>query len=188
MSYIHEIQRKGIHQLSLAIPIGYWYLPETLFYQLIIPIAAIFISVDIARFKHPWFKRQFYRFFGSIIRQHEKNRFTGSSFLFFSVFITIYLFPKNIAVLSLLFLIICDTIAALVGIKFGRHKIFTKSLEGSLGFLISALLIAYLFKPVGFYAGSIGAVTAAVVELLPLKIDDNFTIPIISSAVMIIFI
>jgi len=79
---------------------------------------------------------------------------------------------------------VSDTCAALVGKGIGRVKILGKTLEGSLAFLLSALLIVWCYPHLNRFPGSLAAVGAAVIELLPIDVDDNFSIPLVAGAIM----
>src|SRR5436309_3120329 len=82
---------------------------------------------------------------------------------------------------------VADPLAAIVGIRFGRHRITrNRSLEGSLAFFAATLVIAALVLgrdadesrlTIAAAASTIG-IAAAVCEVLPLRIDDNLTIPL----------
>lgn len=70
-----------------------------------------------------------------------------------------------------------------------RSKFYGREVKGNLGsvaMIIVCLVVAYFFKP--YYIGAVGAVVATLVErFTPLSrgwIDDNWTIVIISLAVM----
>ena len=102
--------------------------------------------------------------------------------------ITILFFSKNIAIISLIFMSIGDTFAALIGKKYGKLKIYDKSLEGFLGGLIVCLVAAYYYDPLPFYISGVGALTAMLFETLPLPLDDNFRIPIGSAIIMTILL
>jgi len=71
-----------------------------------------------------------------------------------------------------------------VGKGMGRVAIFKKTLEGSLAFLFSALLIVWIYPGLNRLAGSLAALGATVIELLPIPIDDNLTIPLVAGAIM----
>ena len=98
--------------------------------------------------------------------------------------LVIAIFPKNIAVISLIFMSIGDTVAGLFGKNYGRIKIGKKTLEGFLAGLSSCLIIAYLYKPLPFQITASGAFFGMLIEALPLPLDDNLKIPIISSLAM----
>jgi len=101
---------------------------------------------------------------------------------------------KELAIVCLSFLILGDMFAAIIGKKFGRTKIIAnKSLEGSLACfaacLVIGLFVAWLFPThLTPQIIAIGALTATIVELFSLGIDDNLTIPLISGLVMQILI
>ena len=79
MNIKQELIRKGIHQLALSIPIGYTYLSKAVSLQILISIAVIVTIVDIGRFKLPWLKEIFSRFFHILLREHESRRLVYDS-------------------------------------------------------------------------------------------------------------
>ena len=102
--------------------------------------------------------------------------------------ITIIIFSKNIAILSLIFLSIGDTFAGLIGREYGKIKIGNKTFEGFIAGLIPCIAIAYAYSSLPFYVSGIGAITAMLLETLPLPLDDNFRIPIGSALIMTILL
>ncbi len=183
-----EFVRKGIHLFALVIPIGYSFLP---FYISIISVsisAIISVIIDISRFREWRLWHLLAVILTPIIRDHEiKGGFTGASYILSTSAITIALFPKPIAIAALVFIIVGDTAAALIGRRFGKHKlIMSKSLEGSGACLISLVVMSFLIPGLPTEVGLIGAFVATVTELLTGKIDDNFTVPIISGFVMLL--
>src|SRR4030042_264996 len=74
--------------------------------------------------------------------------------------------------------------AALVGRGIGRIRIFRKTLEGSLAFLVSSLLIVWVYPDLNRFWGSLAALCATLIELLPIQVDDNLTIPLVAGALM----
>ena len=74
-----------------------------------------------------------------------------------------------------------DTVANLVGRKFGKISLFDKTLEGSLSFFIVSVLILsiYNFTSIQIILVSL---CATIVELLSakIKINDNLSIPLVS--------
>ncbi len=106
-----------------------------------------------------------------------------------SACLCVLLFPKVIVITAFAILIISDTAAALIGRRFGRHRFFTKSLEGSSAFFVSALLVVAVapkiaYAPVEYLVGAVTAAVATVVEAAGIKVDDNLSIPLVSGAVM----
>ena len=191
MISIHEYQRKAIHLFNLIIPFGYWFIipDQNQFKIIIITFTALFILADYFRKKSKIIKKLFIIFFNKMLREHElKGQFTGATWVMISASVTILLFPKYIAIISLIFMSIGDTFAALIGRKFGKLKIYDKSFEGFLGGLIACLVAAYCYDPLPFYISGFGALAAMLFETLPLPLDDNFRIPIGSAIIMTILL
>ncbi len=186
--YTSELVRKGIHLLSLLIPVCYSFMDRNLILALLVPMTAITIAVDVlSKLDTPC--RQWIQFvLGSILRPHEKGKrktLNGASWVMLASVAIIAIFPKIIAITGITGLIICDTSAALVGRKFGRIRFWGKSLEGSLAFLISGLIaVAFIGNaaamPLYYYTSGFVAVSlATIAELFSKKahLDDNLTIP-----------
>jgi dolichol kinase len=130
-----------------------------------------------------------------MIRKHELNedfKLNGASWVLLSAVFCILVFPKIITVTGFTILIISDISAALFGRKFGKHKIFGKSYEGTLAFIVTAigavLFIGYgVSAPWTFFVmGIIAAVVAGIAELISkqIHVDDNLSIPISIGIVM----
>ena len=191
MISIHEYQRKAIHLFNLIIPFGYWFIipDQNKFKIIIITFTALFILADYFRTKSKLIKKLFILFFDKMLREHElKGQFTGATWVMISASVTILVFPKYIAIISLIFMSIGDTFAALIGRKFGKLKIYDKSFEGFLGGLVACLVAAYCYDPLPFYISGFGALAAMLFETLPLPLDDNFRIPIGSAIIMTILL
>jgi len=124
------------------------------------------------------------RIFGSALRQHEMKNLTGATYVFTGSVVCIFMFPKEIAVPSLLILSISDTLAALIGIPFGKHKFLNKSLEGSTAFIISSFFILSIFFPGSLLINGVIAAAITLAEAYPMKLDDNFLIPILSGSLL----
>ena len=97
------------------------------------------------------------------------------------------IFPPFIAAASMAVMLTGDAAAALVGRKFGKHKIANgKSLEGTLSFIavgyIALSIVGIIcHAPEIFYRlGIFGVISSSIAELFTeqIKIDDNFTIPL----------
>ena len=69
--------------------------------------------------------------------------------------------------------------------KFGRIKIYNKTLEGALaGFVICLMSGLIIDLNISILILTIGALSATIIELLPISIDDNLRIPLFSGTVM----
>ncbi len=180
-----ELVRKAIHLSSSAIPLLYWFMFEQDFMlKGVILLAAGFLLAEYLRFHVPKGRKIFENVFGSALRNHEHMQLTGATYVFTGSVVCIFLFPKEIAVPSLLILSLSDTFAALVGIPFGKHPFLAKSLEGSTAFFMVTLLILSIFLPENIVINLIVALVLTVVEAFPMNLDDNFVIPISSGILL----
>jgi dolichol kinase len=145
--------------------------------------------VDFLRLHVNGIKEAFILFFGSFLRRHEIRRLSGASYLLLGCLITSLLYGKPIVVASCTYIIVGDTFAAIFGQNIKSPKIFqNKTVMGSIGFLGASLLAALLlYRFTGILPLShliIGALAASLFEALPLPLDDNFSVPIITGFVM----
>jgi len=185
----HEVKRKSFHLAGLSIPIAYYFVPDKKTGVIILgSVTAFYFFCELLRFINPEFKHFFWRLFSSLLRRHEREDVTGTGYFLIGALLSIILFKKIPAIVCLYFLILGDFFAALVGIKWGRTKIFPpKSLEGSLACLFVCLLAALahtLLHKLDPIVAVAGAFTATIAELVPLGVNDNLTIPIISGFAM----
>jgi dolichol kinase len=154
--------------------------------------AAIFVFLDALRFFVPSLNKKVKRDFGPFMRDYELDGLSGSSWFFFSALITIACFPKWAAALGMIYLALGDPLASFVGVRWGKIKLpGGKSLEGSIALALicgvaGTILLttaAGMALPLAAGVAFATAVTAAVAEWLPLKkLDDNFTVPILTGA------
>jgi dolichol kinase len=152
-------------------------------------IACIVYVVDRIRIAYPeviarrapWVNRL-------LVRAEEQVRESAMIPYAIAVLLTILTVPKPAAIVAIYTLAIADPLAAVVGITWGRRRIAqNRSLEGSAAFFTATLVIAAVVLGEGtdgsrFAIGGAAvmiALVAAVCELLPLRIDDNLTIPLV---------
>lgn len=153
-------------------------------------VTFIFIIVDYIRLHIGSIKKMFLLLFGQLLRRSELYSLTGGSYLLLASLVAILIFPNpGVYISAISFLVIGDTVAALFGLRFGKTRLFRKTLAGTLACLISCLVIAYVVsrlpnKSLSLPIGIIGAFTATLVEALPVEVNDNVVIPILSGAVM----
>ena len=90
-------------------------------------------------------------FFSIVTRDIEKrqNNVTGASYYLLGCLIVVYFFEDiNLIMASLLVMSISDSVAALIGVKYGKTKIYgNKSLEGSFSFFFINLNNFIYFHP-----------------------------------------
>ena len=188
ISFMQEVYRKATHTAALVIPAGYEFLDlsKKQMLTIMVPITVLMYIIDISRLRGwPLWTNSVNVVFGKMIRRHEiDGDWTGATYILTSVCSTVALFPRPIAVAALAFIMVGDTLAALIGRRFGRHKIGRKSVEGSLACLAGTSVVAFCVPDLPLQIGLLGAVAAAIVEALPLGVDDNITVPLIAGVLM----
>ncbi|MCX5799778.1 MAG: SEC59/DGK1/VTE5 family protein [Candidatus Eisenbacteria bacterium] len=184
MSLIAEAKRKAIHFATSWVPLAYYIIPEEAGKVALLAAATVILTLDVLRLHEPRMKNLFHRFFGELVREHERDTLLGATSLVISGLLTAYCFEKSIVVASLLFLTVGDTTAAMIGKTYGRTPIFGKTFEGSLACFLSCLVMAMVVPGIPLFVGIAGALTATFFELLPIPIDDNFRIPLAAGFMM----
>lgn len=186
--YRDELVRKLIHLSSLSIPIIYYFISTGTAAAILGVVTAIALLLDIVRHFHPSVGNIFYKIFGFLLRKHEvdekQKSLNGATYVLIAALVGVLIFPKIIFITAFSILIISDSMAALIGRKFGRHKFLLKSFEGTLAFFVSACIVV-LFTPkignfpeeytIGFAAAFVGAIIENISSRL---IDDNLSIPL----------
>jgi dolichol kinase len=149
---IKEVDRKMFHLATLLVP---------LIHQLLLNVGwtnedcvslcwAITITgwtADISRVYGPgWIQRNWPM--QRILREKEKNQLTGSCYLSLGCTLTMAISPPSITMASILFLILGDLSAAIVGVSFGGETVSLKlgragkkSAEGSMAMLLVCFCI-----------------------------------------------
>jgi glycerol-3-phosphate acyltransferase PlsY len=150
-------------------------------------VTLVFIVLDLTRFLNKQTNELFTVRFKSIFRKNESKKFSSMTIFLVATFISILLFEKNIAITALTFLIFGDIFSKIFGLAFGRHKIFQKTIEGTLAFFGCTLIcgfVLYNILDIPLFILIIGGITAPLVELFSFQLNDNFTVSLISGAVM----
>ncbi len=185
-----ELVRKTIHLTALAIPISYYFMPFTVAFAIVAVLAVVSIVADSMRLANLWPWRMLVKIIplDALIRKHERRGgFTGASYVMASAAITMLLFPKIIAITAMLYIILGDATAAIVGRTFGRHPLLhDRTIEGSIACLIVLAAVAFAVPGLPLTAGLIGALVATLTEAFSWRIDDNATVPLTSGFVMLL--
>ena len=190
--YVRELKRKVFHCLSLVYLAAFHLLGRWDSAWILAGWILVEGTVEALRLHHPRFNEALMKVFGGIHRPSEEGRVSGVFWTSLGCLAAIVLFgdhPKAVTA-GFLFLALGDGSAALVGKAVGRIRIGfqgrTKTLEGSAACLFVCLAAGWAagFTGLGLVAG---ATTATLVELLPVPIDDNFWLPVLSAAVLSLF-
>jgi dolichol kinase len=177
-----ELKRKAIHLASLSIPLAYYASPPAwgrTWERALLASVILSLAIEVFRLHNPRIRNIFRHFFGEIVRNHEDASLLGSTYLLIAMLLTLHLFEKPVAVLALAFLVLGDTVAAIVGKSIGTHRLLGgKTIEGTVACFLMCFGLTLLMPGIPFFVGLVGALTATIFELLPIPLDDNFRIPL----------
>ena len=180
--------RNFARPFAIAFPIASFFVPRSIFLDVIGALAAFFIAVDLLRLLVARLNIFLYKKTAVLFKEKERKRFSSMTFFLTAIFIIFLAFPQNVAIPATLFLIFGDLAAKFFGLIFGRTPLLGKTLEGSVAYFIFSLVFGFVFSvfaPIPFWILILGAGTAAATELISIfGIDDNFTVGLISSALM----
>ncbi|MXZ90570.1 MAG: hypothetical protein F4W95_13020 [Chloroflexi bacterium] len=177
----HLLAASGTTLMSLVIP-------EHPYILLIGGGALLALGMEASRFRVGVFNRLFMLVFAPILKQSEVSEVSGATWFLIAAFFTFYFYGPEVALPVLLFVAVGDPAAALVGTHLPGPRFWGKSPSGGVAFVVAALAIWAVLCALGFGEWSsaviIAAVIASLVELSPLPVDDNLTVPLIAGAVM----
>lgn len=188
-----HLARKAWH-MSMGLMIAGIYGLTGIWKSTALSLLGFFLVLDLlmetARLRFPSINEKVMKMWGPLMRSCEVDRFSGTPYYLFSVMLAIAVFPKTVAVLSILYLAVGDPVASLCGILWGdRSYRFKsgKSLIGTLGGVVACTLVGFfvlqpLSLPFAHYVflSIAGGIAGGTAEMLPLDVDDNLSIPMVS--------
>ncbi len=186
-----EIKRKLFHLLGMIYIVALIYMPRPLYLGVLAAAVALAFLFEMCRLKNARFKQWFLNLFGGLLREEEHTRFSGFFWMLSGVAVTVLLLkPVPLATTAVLYLLLGDGVASLVGMRFGgpRWPGSKKTLSGSFACFIVCLFVGLVFlRPIYAWHGVlIGAVVATLVERGFIKIDDNFMIPVAAAVTFLV--
>lgn len=153
-------------------------------------LACVLYMVEQIRINYPETASRLLPFTRLVMRAEEQLKESAMVPYAMAVLLTIITFPKPIALVGIYTLAFADPLSAMIGIKFGKHKISpTRTWEGSSAFFAATFIcsLAVLTIFTGGLSFSVFAVSFLLgffcmfFEMVPLKLDDNLTIPLFTS-------
>jgi dolichol kinase len=192
---VKELRRKAIHLTGLSVPLGLIFLGRTVTAGAIALALAVSLLLEVQRLN------------GKIrlpeVRDHEETKVASYIYYMVGSLLCVLLFPPMIAVTAMLFLTLGDTVSGLAGsilkncdvrgmpAPAGRGRI--KPLPVVAAMFTACLFIGYLtsgFSGLSFPVYLAGAAAATFADGVAIiirnrSLDDNFSIPVFSGALMI---
>lgn len=184
-----HIARKIWHVCGVfAIIWIYMTLPYNTFLAVATFATSFILIMDFGRLYSEKLNNAIQKSFSFCMREGERNKISGMSYMAVGVLLAAILFPRDVVILSLIFLGVGDPIASIFGILYGKNKIGTKSLEGSLAAFLACSVASVIYFLANdffdhriFLAVPLSGLWGALAELVEIKyLDDNLTLPILA--------
>jgi dolichol kinase len=166
-----ELMRKSLHILALAIPFLYYSLGKYQTLKIVFLALVLFSILEYFRIK----KGKIFGF-EKLARNRERRSLGAHIYLTLSALIILIVFPREIAIGSILSSSFGDASAALIGERFGKLKFRNKTLEGFASYFLTSTLILLIFLPLPI--AILSSLFGALVELIGIPPNDNFSVPL----------
>ena len=179
--------RVAIRPVALLFLLFYFIFSREVALTLIGIVTLCFVALDLSRFLSKQTKELLTVKVKSIFRKGEEKKLSSMTIFLISTFIVVLLLDIEIAITTLVFLTFGDMYSKIFGLAYGRHKLFDKTIEGTLAYSGAIMILGYFIYTaidISLLVLIIGGITATISEFLPLGMNDNFTVPIIGGAVM----
>ncbi|GAA5895302.1 hypothetical protein JCM8208_005967 [Rhodotorula glutinis] len=152
-----EIPRKLLHSSIALVVLYLWtshqHVPTLL--NVLGSATLVVGTADLLRFRSTWFEHTYENALGYFMRESERHAVNGTIYYLVGVLWCLSLYPRDIAVLSIIMLSLCDTSASVFGRLFGRYTprlplagtVFgaKKSLAGTLAAVIVGMCASHVF-------------------------------------------
>ena len=184
-----EFNRQIFHMLLgvvLVLLLKYGFVNKSIILALI--LAGFALSFLSAKIKIP----VIYYILQKFERKKDLEKFPGKGIIFYfiGIYISLLLFPKEVAMASIMILALGDSVSHLYGLHYGRIKhplSSTKFFEGTIAGFIAGFIGALIFLP--WLEAFLASLAAMAVEAVEIKlgteqVDDNLIIPVIAGAVV----
>jgi len=197
---VQEVRRKAIHLSGLSVPLGLIFLGRTVTAWAIALALAASLILEAQRLRSGISL--------PVMREHEKTRVASYIYYMAGCLLAVLIFPRMIAVTAILFLALGDTVSGLAGsiIKNCDVRSSPAPAAGSacgLGWRVKPMPVLAATFAAGLLIGILtasftglqwpvylcGAVAAAFADGVAVlvqgrSLDDNFSIPVLSGALM----
>jgi glycerol-3-phosphate acyltransferase PlsY len=175
--------------LAIFIPIIYLLTTKETVLWVVGIVGMFFIVIDLSRLISRGLNLFLFKNVVGLFKEKDRFRFSSMTFFMLASFLSILLFDKDVAIMALSFIIFGDLATKFFGGQYSRIIFFRdRSWEGLLTYFAFALFFGVFFADqlgISILFPIIGAMAAATTDLFSIfGIDDNFTVALISGAVM----
>ncbi len=150
-------------------------------------VTAGFLALDLTRLSATRVNRFLFHRAASTFKAKEKDRLSSMTLFLLAALLVTLIFDRTVTLYALAFMVFGDFSAKFFGIWFGRTPLFHKTVEGTLSHFLACLAVGSIlaeFVPVPLPALLLSVFLAACAEALPLDLDDNLSVGIISASAL----
>jgi len=175
-----------------SIPVLAIFVSAELMIGLLAVLCGLAITVEAARFIYPPLNQTLTELLRPVLKKGEAHGVTAATYMLLAGLVSFLLFDQHLAVAALLFLSVGDPFAALVGSRVGGPRLWRKSPWGSVALFASAAVLSLTLWATGvaspLWPLLAGGIVAATVEIMPIPLDDNLTVPLVSGGAMALMV
>lgn len=179
-----ELKRKMLHLSSIWMPIMIYFLPRQQSLLILKASVGMLLILEITRRIFPTIREN--RWLNSMLRPEEHKYFLcGATYFVLGIIVSLRCFGSEATIISTSILVFADTLAALVGLKYGQIHINNKTLEGTMTFFLTSIIIETILNRILHMQHNIEQVLlisfiATLIEFFSknFRLNDNFTIPL----------
>ncbi len=168
---------------------------QLIFSLILIGLFTVIIgSIDFFKFFNQNQDENIVKRLKSAIKITQEKRFLYISIILFSMFLTMLIFgfiSKTVVIITLIYFLIGDIFGRFFRLAYGKRKLLTITLEEFMGYVISGLILTFIFFSITDINPLIlllGGLSIGHLQLLPFKINKNLVIPLFSCFLMVLLI
>jgi diacylglycerol kinase (CTP) len=163
--------------------------PQIWWAHAIMVLAIAGFAIDFLRKKYRPLNSIVLKVMGPLMRRSEKEGMTGLPFYALGCSLSLYFYDRDIAILSIMFLVFSDPISSFFGVLYGKDKLLpNKSLQGAVAGFFTCYLICLFYtmntSTIGMHILTFsiicGVIGSASELISAFNVDDNLTIPVLS--------
>ena len=194
MTFRRELARKTLHLVFAGVPLSLTAgAPAGIVLAILGGMLAVAVALEVARASTAAVATTFTRAVGPLLREEERGRWTGATWLILVCLAAVWMLPRGDAIAVTWAAAAGDASAALVGIPLGGRLIRLgpnagrgKSVEGSAACFLVTFLGAYGLAGLSARVALLVAAAATAAEWPRSPVDDNVRVGAATTTVLIL--
>jgi len=198
MTFARELTRKALHLVFAGVPLALTAgAPRDIVLAILGGMLAVAVVLEVTRGRSAAVATAFTRAVGPLLRDPERNRWTGATWLILVCLAAVWMLPRADAIAVTWAAAVGDASAALVGIPLGGRLVPLgpnashgtsrgKSIEGSAACFLVTLAGAYGLAGLSARVALLVAAAATAAEWPRSPVDDNVRVGAATTAVLIL--